>query len=131
MARELLMEGKSIAEIFPLTDGQDCLTYKGKWPEDLSSDEIIYIPDTSLNCLDDPEMPIEEKVSYMYTAADFLAQTNMNAAAAKELFNYDDWQNPNIQDLLEAYDEDEARDYFGETWDEMFARKGMMDPKTM
>lgn len=41
-AKKLLLEGKKIGEICNLIPGQDCMIYKGKWPDDPeASDEII------------------------------------------------------------------------------------------
>ena len=119
-AKELLLSGKSIDEIFELSDGQECWIYKSEWPSDSSSDQIIYIPDIDLNEMDDGEISVDEKLSHMYTAADFLDQTNGNLKAAECLFNFVDWQNPNIQDVMDCTDDDEAKELFGQTWEEMF-----------
>jgi len=120
-AKKLLCEGKKVSEIFDLIPGQECLIYKGEWPDNPeTSDEIIYIPDIYLNDLDDDDVPISERLSLMYTAKDFLNQTCGNIAAAKDLFEFVDWQNPNIQDLMDCTDDEEAKQLYGQTWEEMF-----------
>ena len=65
-------------------------------------------------------MPTSEKINFMYTAQDFLNQTGGNIAAAKDLFDFVDWQNPNVQDLMDCTDDDEAKEIYGQTWKEMF-----------
>lgn len=119
-AKKLLCEGKKVSEIFDLIPGQECMIYKGEWPDNPdASDEIIYIPDINLNNLDDYDMLMSERLSLMYTAKDFLNQTGGNIAAAKDLFEFVDWQNPDVQDLMDCTDDDEAREIYGQTWEEM------------
>lgn len=117
--KALMREGKKIDEIFDLSLGQDCLIYKGAWPADVTSKEVIYIPDIWLNELDSPEVSVEEKLSYMYTAEDFLAESNGNLQVAKDLFEFCDWQNPAIQDLLDCTSDEEAQQLYGSTWEEI------------
>ena len=119
-AKKLLCEGKKVSEIFDLIPGQECMIYKGEWPDNPdASDEIIYIPDINLNNLDDYDMLMSERLSLMYTAKDFLNQTGGNIAAAKDLFEFVDWQNPDVQDLMDCTEDDEAREIYGQTWEEM------------
>lgn len=119
-AKKLLLEGKKIEEIFNLIPGQDCVIYKGEWPDNPeASDEIIYIPDIDLNNLEDDDMPVSEKLGFLYTAQDFLNQTGGNMLAAKDLFDFVDWQNPNVQDLMDCTDDEEAKQIYGQTWEEM------------
>lgn len=120
-AKKLLLEGKKIGEIFDLIPGQECMIYKGEWPDDTSSEDIIYIPDIDLNELDSDDVPVSEKLSLMYTAGDFLKEAGGNILAAKDLFNFVDWQNPNVQDLMDCTDDDEAKLIYGETWEEMLS----------
>ena len=122
-AKKLLLEGKKIGEIFDLIPGQECMIYKGEWPDDTSSEDIIYIPDIDLNELDDSDVPVSEKLSLMYTAGDFLKEAGGNVLAAKDLFNFVDWQNPNIQDLMDCTDDEEAKLIYGETWEEMLRKE--------
>ena len=44
--KDNLASGACLTELFNLTDGQDCMIYKGKFEV---SDQIIYIPDVDLN----------------------------------------------------------------------------------
>ena len=121
-AKKLLLEGKKIGEIFDLIPGQECMIYKGEWPDNPeASDEIIYIPDIDLNDLEDADVPVSEKLSLMYTAQDFLSQTGRNVLAAKDLFAFVDWQNPNVQDLMDCTDDDETKEIYGQTWEEMLS----------
>lgn len=122
-AKKLLLEGKKIGEIFDLIPGQECMIYKGEWPDDTSSEDIIYIPDIDLNELDDSDVPVSEKLSLMYTAGDFLKEAGGNILAAKDLFDFVDWQNPNVQDLMDCTDDDEAKEIYGQTWEEMFGNQ--------
>ena len=123
-AKKLLLEGKKIGEIFDLIPGQDCMIYKGKWPDDPEvSDEIIYIPDIDLNDLEDDDVPVSKKLGFLYTAKDFLNQTGGNVPAAKDLFHFVDWQNPNVQDLMDCTDDEEAKEIYGQTWEEMFGNQ--------
>lgn len=117
--KKLLDEGKKIDEIFDLSLGQDCLIYKGTWPEDVTSSEVIYIPDIWLNELNSSEVSAEEKLGCMYTAEDFLAEANGNVALAKDLFMFCDWQNPTIQDLVDCTTDEEAQRLYGSTWEEI------------
>lgn len=115
--KKLLENGNTIEDIFKLTAGQDCMIYKASWNE--KSDEIIYIPDVELNNLDDKDMSINEKMSYMYTADDFIAECFGNVKLAKDLFDLCDWQNPNINDLIDCTDYEEGKTLYGDIWDEI------------
>lgn len=121
--KKLLEQGKRIDEIFQLSEGQDCMIYKGEWPDNPeASDEIIYIPDIDLNDLEDDDVPVSEKLGFLYIAKDFLNQTGENVLAAKDLFNFVDWQNPNVQDLMDCTDDEEAKEIYGQSWEEMGRR---------
>lgn len=87
-----LKQGEHLEDIFNFTDGQECLIYKGKFEK---SDNIIYIPDIYLNELN------------CYTGNDFLKECNGCEKAARALFGFVDWQHPNIQDLVDLYDDEE------------------------
>jgi hypothetical protein len=115
-AQKLLEQGKRVSEIFPLTPGQDCMIYKGEW---LNSPDIIYIPDIDLNELDAYYLSAEDKVGNMYTAQDFINEAYGNVKAAEGLFNFCDWQHPNIQDLIDITTDEEAKELYGQTWEEM------------
>lgn len=117
-AKKLLEQGKRIDEIFPLSEGQDCMIYKGEWSE---GDDIIYIPDIELNELDS-DLPAGYKVGYMYTGKDFIDEAFGNVKAAEELFNSCDWMNPDIADLFCYTSDEEAKELYGETWEEMERR---------
>ena len=68
-------------------------------------------------------MPVSEKLGFLYTAQDFLNQTGGNVPAAKDLFHFVDWQNPNVQDLMDCTDDEEAKEIYGQTWEEMFGNQ--------
>ena len=109
-----LEAGAFLVDLFDLTYGQECLIYKGNFE---TSDQIIYIPDVDLNeidtesVLDDEE--IENVLDCCYTGNYFVAECSGHEDLAMELFNFVDWQNPNIQDLLDGYDDEEFEEKYG------------------
>lgn len=118
--KDKLSAGANITSLFDLTDGQECLIYKGNFEV---SDQIIYIPDVDLNeidiesVLDDEE--IENVISHCYTGNDFVEECNGHEDLAKELFGFVDWQNPNVQDLLDGYDNEEFEERYGFSMEEL------------
>lgn len=104
-----LKQGEHLEDIFNFTDGQECLIYKGKFEK---SDNIIYIPDIYLNELEtDTVVEDEEDLSNIlkncYTGNDFLKECNGCEKVARALFGFVNWQHPNIQDLVDLYDDEE------------------------
>ena len=112
--------GSHLEIIFDFSDGQNCLIYKGKFEV---SDEIIYIPDIDLNeidiesVLDDEE--IENVIRNCYTGNDFVVECSGHEDLAKELFEFVDWQHPNIQDVLDTYGEGEFEEKYGFSMEEL------------
>ena len=112
--RKELECGKALKDIFSFTDGQDCTIYKGKF--DLKNrEDIIYIPDISLNDIDIEtnlmtETEIENVLNNCYTTEDFLEEAQGHVNLAESLFNYVDWQHLDLYDLLEGY-EDEQEEF--------------------
>jgi hypothetical protein len=115
-AKQQLLQGKTLQELFTFIDGQECLIYKGNFEK---SDNIIYIPDTDLN-----EIPIDreleaEEIDYVvgqfYSGFNFIDKCNGNEKLAKALFDFCDWQHPCVQDIKELYfnDEEEFFKEFG------------------
>lgn len=106
--KDKLMAGAFLVDLFNFTDGQECLIYKGNFEV---SDNIIYIPDIYLNgiktgsVLSDEE--IENVLDDCYTGNDFMTECNGHEDLARELFDFVDWQHPNIQDLLDGYNDEE------------------------
>lgn len=92
-----LLIGKTLAELFTFTRGDDdCLIYKSNWN---ISDEIIYIPD--LSSWWDIHKPVPpDKVDWILqdlcTASDFLEACKGNSEQAKHLFEYCNWQHPEV-----------------------------------
>lgn len=111
--RKELECGKCLKEIFEFSDGQDCTIYKGKFDLD-NAENIIYIPDIFINDIDIDadfmtEMEIKNVLNNCYTTADFLDEAQDHVNLAEDLFNYVDWQHPDLHDLLDGYeDEQEA-----------------------
>lgn len=128
--RTRLCLGSSLVDAYGqwLIDGQECLIFKADdWPESVDYNAVIYIPDLFLNEVaydrrDLPKEEIDNIICKCYTANDYLQETYENLAAAKSLFYSDDWQSPNVQDLIDCTDEDEAKECYGETWEEMRTR---------
>lgn len=103
-------------EIFNFTDGQDCMIYKTNDFDKAEMDDIVYIPDIYLN-----EIPInhikydEDEIDniliHCITKQDFLDECKGNETLARDLFDFVDWQRPDIQDLLDGYDESDAEEF--------------------
>lgn len=129
------MSGMSLDEAFPFRkDGQECDIYKAEWPEkpEKHLDAAIYIPDIGLNDIPADkkgmsEEEIDDILGYCYTVRDFVAEAYGNARLAKDLFATCDWQNPDVQDLKDCTDDEEAVRDYGETWQEMEDRAGNID----
>ena len=120
--RVKLEVGEKLENIFEFIDGQDCLIYKTKHFE--MSDNIIYIPDVDLNEIDtesvlEEEEEIENVLKHCYTGNDFVDECNDHREVAKELFDFVDWQNPNVQDLLDGYDNEEFEERYGFSMEEL------------
>lgn len=107
--RKELKSGVKLEDIFEFTDGQDCLIYKGKFLPGIIGDDICYIPDIYLNEIpvNRPisESEIEDIIDECFTTNDFINECKGHENLAKDLFNYVDWQHPDIQDFLEGYDD--------------------------
>ena len=101
------MGGEKLEDIFEFTDGQECLIYKGKFLPGIMGDDICYIPDIFLNEIpynrSVSESEIEDIIDKCYTTNDFVDECNGHEKLAKDLFNYVDWQHPDISDVLEGY----------------------------
>ena len=86
-------------DTLPPVSGQECEIYKSE--RFISSSEIIYIPDLSLN-----ELPyersvrnkeeIEEIIGCCYTDNDFFEECEGNVKMAEQLFYYVNWQHPSF-----------------------------------
>ena len=131
--RYRLMGGEKLEDIFNFTDGQDCLIYKGEFRPGIYGDDICYISDLSLR-----DIPIDKPItkSYefdsvmdsCYTTDDFINECNGHMNIAKDLFNYVDWQAPDIDDFMEGYDDKEQffKEY-GFPMADLFVTKEMKD----
>lgn len=115
-----LETGAFLIDLFDLTYGQECLIYKGNFE---ISDQIIYIPDVDMNeidtesVLDDEE--IENVLDNCYTGNDFMTECSGHEDLARELFDFVDWQHPNIQDLLDLYSDEEFEREHGFSMEEL------------
>ena len=93
-----LRKGEKLKDIIPLVPGQECEMYKAVFFT--IGDEILYIPDVSLNGistnedLSGDEEEIRNVVENCYTGDDFINVCQGNIKLAKELFDYCDWQHP-------------------------------------
>ena len=110
--KERLKNGEYLEDIFEFTDGQDCLIYKGNFEV---SDNIIYISDIWLHELNvdskATEEDIEDIINCCYTGNDFMEECHNSESVAEGLFNIVDWHTPDIQDILDGYDEEDD-EYF-------------------
>lgn len=113
--KQKLENGTILDEVFETVDGQECVIIKAEEFE--ASDDIIYIPDLSLNyIITDRTLSkeeIEDVISSCYTGNDFLEICHGNKQMATHLFGYVDWQHPDLDDFLEGYDEDEFKEEYG------------------
>lgn len=116
-----LREDYTLAELIPDTSkGEDCVIFKDSWEK---SDRIIYIPDYSLNgiipgrTLNAKE--INNTVRSCYTGNDFLRICKGHENVALALFAICNWQHPDIQDLLDGFDEEEFQETFGISMDSL------------
>ena len=112
--RDKLYEGSHVEDLFDFSDGQECIIYKGNFEV---SDKIIYIPDIDLNQIDTEcalsNEDIENVIHNCYTGNDFVEECSGHEDLARELFDFVDWQHPNIQDLLDGYDDEEFEGRYG------------------
>ena len=131
--RKELKAGVKLEDIFEFTDGQDCLIYKGKFLPGIIGDDICYISDLSL--VDIPvnksivkSYEIDSVMGRCYTTNDFIKECNGHENIAEDLFNYVDWQTPDINDFMEGYDDKEQ--FFKEyrfPMDDLFVTEEMKD----
>lgn len=116
--KDKLIAGTFLVDLFNFTDGQECLIYKGKFEV---SDQIIYIPDVDLNEIDTESVLDDEEIknvlNHCCTGKDFVVECNGHEKLAEELFRFVDWQHPNIQDVLDAYDDEEFKEEYGFSMD--------------
>ena len=117
--KDKLLTGAFLNDLFEFSDGQECLIYKGDFEV---SDRIIYIPDVDLNEIDTESVledeEIENVINHFFTGNVFVLECNGHEDLARELFDFVDWQNPNIQDLLDGYDDEEFKERHGFSMDE-------------
>ena len=97
-------------DLFHYSAGQQCTIYKAA--AFTTGDEIIYIPDISLNDIpmDRPLRngeEIEEVLSVCYAGVDFVQECAGDVKLAEQLFYYCDWQHPSSA-LPEVDYEDEV-----------------------
>ena len=115
-----LEAGAFLIDLFDLTYGQECLIYKGNFE---ISDQIIYIPDVDMNEIDTESVledeEIENVLNNCYTGNDFMTECSSHEDLARELFDFVDWQHPNIQDLLDLYSDEEFEREHGFSMEEL------------
>ena len=113
--RELLSKGTTLESIFEFKEGQNCLIFKAEKFKD--TEDIIYIPDITLNEIEvtrplDAE-GIDHVIQHCCNGKDFINECRGNEQLAEALFDFDDWQNPCLQDILDGYDEEEFQEDYG------------------
>lgn len=116
-----LRKDYTLAELIPDTSkGEDCVIFKDSWEK---SDRIIYIPDYGLNGIISNRIlnakEIYELVHSCYTGNDFLRVCKGHENIAQALFAICNWQHPDIQDLLDEFDEEEFQETFGISMDSL------------
>ena len=107
--RTALLNGAALEDILTLSDGQECEIFKGSFFA--KNDEVIYIPDTTLNDIPTHRPVTDEEcnhiLSHCYTKEDFLRECNDDAALAFRLFRYVDWQHPSSAFVEVDYEDEE------------------------
>lgn len=106
--KKRLLSGETLDRIFPLRHGQECEIYKADAFS--ATDDIIYIPDFSLNWLYDSPSNEEEAgamLDFCYSGNDFIDEAGGDPVLAERLFWYCDWQHPSsaideVRDEIEA-----------------------------
>lgn len=115
-----LEAGAFLIDLFDFTYGQECIIYKGNFE---TSDHIIYIPDVDMNEIDTESVledeEIENVLNNCYTGNDFMTECSGYEDLARELFDFVDWQHPNIQDLLDLYSDEEFEREHGFSMEEL------------
>ncbi len=111
--REYLKAGGLMGDAFDFGPGQECEIFKADYFE--PGDEIIYIPDLSLNKIPvwEPvtdDEAIEEVVGNCCTGNDFIDECDGDTETAERLFWYCDWQHPSSAMDEGAVDDDEEDD---------------------
>lgn len=118
--KKKLIKGYRLKDLFDFSDGQDCIIYKSDFE---ITDDIIYIPDIDLNEINiDTKLNKEEIKNVLnscYTGNDFVEECNGYKDVAEELFEFVDWQHPNIMDMLETYGENEFEEKYGFSIEEL------------
>ena len=112
--RVKLEQGETLATLFALIAGQECVIFKAE--KFAAGEQIIYIPDLWLN-----EIPVNRPARGMteiqdildscYTGNDFInlcMERYGTADKAEALFNYVDWQHPSSALDSGELDEEEA-----------------------
>ena len=86
----------------------------------LTADRIqnIYLSKLNLGVVTTGEN-LNDILKNCYTGNDFLKECNGHKNIAKALFDFVDWQHPNIQDLTDCYDEEEFYNEFGIHFDDL------------
>lgn len=112
--RKELLAGKTLDDFFAWSHGQECYIYKAA--RFVPGDEIIYIPDTSLNEIPTVrpitnEEELEEVLDQCFTGDDFedaCVAVGLPKSKAEGLFCYVDWQHPSsVVDAGELDDDDD------------------------
>ena len=62
---------------------------------------------------------IENVLNNCYTGNDFMTECSGYEDLARELFDFVDWQHPNIQDLLDLYSDEEFEREHGFSMEEL------------
>ena len=106
-----LQQGQTLSGLLAFGPGQDCEIFKAD--KFYPGDEIIYVPDVSLNhiSLDRPITDLEkleEVLSQCYTGQDFIDECRGDMEKAERLFWYCDWQHPSSAVDELADDEEES-----------------------
>ena len=119
-----LKGGKKLVDLFTFTGGQECEIYKGDFSHSTTED-IVYIPDVLFNDIHISKTLSEEEIKNVlencYTVQDFIRASQGHENVARALFVSVDWQHPNLMDFLLGYEEEDFREAFGFSMDDLEA----------
>lgn len=87
--------------------------------------DIVYIPDVLFNGIHISKTLSEEEIKNVlencYTVQDFIRASQEHENVARALFVSVDWQHPNLTDFLLGYEEEDFREAFGISMDDLEA----------
>lgn len=121
-----LCRGRKINSLFDFKEGYECLRFKSEKPfQSIPNNEIIYIGETQLlfkPTLDKDDIKSLINDGKCCTKQDFIDECNGHEDLAERLFEFVDWEAPELDSLLGAYDDYDFEDTFGYPIEEAYEK---------